>query len=165
MTFGGYDWLVLKTENDKALLITKDIIEQRAYNSKYTSVTWETCDLRAWLNSDFYNKFSDSEKAMIAETRLTNPDNPSYGTDGGNDTDDKVFLLSLDEVNRHFSSDDERMANYGNTWAWWWLRSPGHDDDRAAYVYGDGDVLVYGFDVDSGSGGVRPALWLDISDK
>jgi hypothetical protein len=154
---------VLNNANGKALLLTKDIIEQRAYNSEYTSVTWETCDLRAWLNSDFYNKFSDSEKAMIAETTLSNLDNADYGTSGGNNTDDKVFLLSIDEVRRYFSSDDERVANANDyPWNWWWLRSSGRNAGEAAGVGGDGFVGFGGDDVSIDYGGVRPAIWVDF---
>jgi hypothetical protein len=45
---------------------------------------------------------------------------------------------------------------------WWWLRSPGRYDDYAARVHGDGDVYVYGDRVTLDSGGVRPALWLNL---
>ncbi|MCL1997965.1 MAG: DUF6273 domain-containing protein, partial [Turicibacter sp.] len=45
--------------------------------------------------------------------------------------------------------------------AWWWLRSPGYFTDGAARVFEDGDVYVDGYSV-SASGGVRPALWLNL---
>ncbi|MDR3289497.1 MAG: toll/interleukin-1 receptor domain-containing protein [Peptococcaceae bacterium] len=157
--FGDYSWLMLDNANGKALLITEDIIELRAYNSKKTSTTWETCDLRAWLNGDFYNKFTDSEKAMIAETVLSNPDNAQYGTDGGNDTHDRVFLLSVDEVVQYFSSTNARIAFYDGSTTRWWLRSPGRDGLHAADVYVDGSADEHAL---TNSIGVRPALYINL---
>jgi len=55
-----------------------------------------------------------------------------------------------------------RIANYGGEGAeWWWLRSPGDDSDRAAYVKTAGYVSTIGRFV-SLSGGVRPTLWLNL---
>ena len=99
--FGGFDWRVLDVENNKALLITEKIIEQRAYNVDWTDITWENCTLREYLNGEFLNKLGVA-KSAIADTDNLNSDNPWYGTVGGRATTDKVFLLSLDEVCRYF---------------------------------------------------------------
>jgi hypothetical protein len=116
--FGGYEWQVLAIEGGRALVITKDIIDLRAYNEEYVDTTWETSTLRAWLNADFYkNAFDTGEQAIIADTTVINDDNPDYGTDGGNDTTDKVFLLSIDEAKRYFISDQARIANLNLTQA------------------------------------------------
>ena len=185
--FGGYEWRVLEVRGDRALIISAKLIELRAYNVDYHDVTWESCDLRYYLNGDFYNSFTTAERKRIEETRNTNADNPWYGTSGGRDTDDMVFLLSLDEVVRYFGDsgelrnganrddgyisdqyDSERIAifsGHGNDKAsWWWLRSPGYGSDHAAgvgiigYVFVGGDGLgVHYYD-----GGVRPALWLKL---
>jgi len=52
--FGQWDWRVLAVENGKALLITQDVIELRSYHNEKVDVTWETCELRAYLNGAFY---------------------------------------------------------------------------------------------------------------
>lgn len=111
--FGGYEqdndlsngkepiaWRVLAIVNGKALLLAEKILDCRPYNTKDSGVTWETCTLRAWLNNDFFNDaFNSGEKAKILATRVVNENSPEYyDTDGGNDTDDKVFLLSYSEV-------------------------------------------------------------------
>ncbi len=128
ITFGKYDWIVLDITNDMAFIITEDIIEERAYNEEYEGTTWEDCTLRKYLNGTFYNSFSEEEQLMIAETAVTNPDNSKYGTDGGNDTTDKIFLLSLEEA-EEYMTEDERTAS-----SWWWLRSPGNNQLYAAGV-------------------------------
>ena len=109
--FGKYDWLVLKREKDHMLLLMKDVLEPgEQYHEESRAITWEKCTLRKWLNEDFYNTFTPEEQARILETHLENPDNEEYETKGGNDTDDKVFLLSLDEAEEYMTH-DERNAN------------------------------------------------------
>jgi len=97
--FGGHKWLVLDVQGSNALIISEQILEQRDYHGFY----WEKCSLRSYLNGEYYNnKFTAEEKARIIETRNSNPPNPWYGTTGGAETIDKIFLLSLDEVVKYF---------------------------------------------------------------
>jgi hypothetical protein len=185
--FGKYEWHVLDVREDKALIITEDVVEQRQYHDKYTDITWETCDLRKYLNGEFLGKF-DSER--IATTINKNADNLWYGSNGGDDTQDKIFLLSLEEVDYYFGNsgdytnkrrkdgngksksdgyylsnnyDSSRVAKNGKGEAcWWWLRSPGIHGIRAAGVGGGGRVRVSGSGVSYYYGGVRPALCLAL---
>ncbi|MDR2586789.1 MAG: DUF6273 domain-containing protein [Coriobacteriales bacterium] len=160
--FADIYWWVLDVQDGRALLISQDILEERAYNDKLTEVTWETCSLRAYLNGEFLNiRFSEEEQARIALSTVASKDNPEYETPGGSVTEDKVFLLSIDEAKRYFASDSDRVAKYQGSDSWWWLRSPGDDANRAARVYLDGSVILNGYGVDYGSG-VRPALWLNL---
>ncbi|MCL1909109.1 MAG: DUF6273 domain-containing protein [Holophagaceae bacterium] len=153
LQFGSYKWRVLEVQGNRALMITEDVIEQRKYHGTYTDVTWETCDLRKYLNGDFLQKFSRDDQKLIAETKIQNPDSPEYGTDGGVDTVDKVFLLSIIEA--------EKYSGGGSTSDWWWLRSPGYENTDAALV-GNGYVCVDGCVVNDISGGLRPVLWLNL---
>ena len=162
LQFGNYKWRVLDVQGDKALIITEDVIEQRRYNEKYADVRWETCSLRKYLNGEFYNKFDSVCKGKILPMNVPNPDNPTHGTNGGKNTNDNIFLLNIDEVRKYFSSDSDRVAKFGNTAYWWWLRAPGYYGNHAAYVIGGGYVLVSGRNVYYESGGVRPALWLNL---
>ena len=105
---------------------------------------------------------------------IKNEDNSENGTSGGNDTEDKVFLLSEKEAETLFSNDDERIAKatgyaeksgvYVNEEkaAWWWLRSPGYYSYDAAVVRNDGWVYRDGDNVSDGIDGVRPALHLNL---
>ena len=194
VTFGSYEqdnntsngqedieWIVLATEGDKSLIISKYALDCQQYNTKYTSVTWETCSLRTWLNETFYNSaFSTAEQAQILKTTVTADKNPSYSTSPGNDTKDNVFLLSITEANKYFSSDSERMcvptayaiaqgaytsSSYsvgGKATCWWWLRSPGGNGSGAANVLYDGSVDTYGHNISIGGYCVRPALWINL---
>ena len=171
------EWMVLSVEDGRTLVISRYGLDAKQYNEKRTSVTWETCSLRAWLNGEFYdNAFSSEEKRLIREITLKNPDNAKYRSKGGNDTTDRIFLLSIDEAKQFFAADRARRcwpteyaenngafvaANNGGM-TWWWLRSPGTDDNVAAGVSTGGVVHNDGYDVNSTSGAVRPAFWLDL---
>ena len=162
--FGGIEWIVLDEEGEKTLLLSKDCIEERAYNEKYESVTWETCTLRSFLNDEWFeDTFSDEEKNMVLTTYVENSDNSETETSGGNDTEDKVFLLSIEEVKHYFSSDYKRVAKYHGKTDWWWLRSPGYSDYDAAAVLDGGDVDYGGDSVNCDYNGIRPALWVNLN--
>ncbi|MCL2767349.1 MAG: DUF6273 domain-containing protein, partial [Synergistaceae bacterium] len=100
--FGGYDWRVLDVQDNRALILSDKIIEKRAYHNIGGNIIWEVCDLRSYLNGEFLQKFTAEDQERIVETRINNPDNLWYGVTGGNDTTDKVFLLSLEEADRYF---------------------------------------------------------------
>ena len=169
------EWLVLEVKDGKALVISKYALDCKQYNTSYTDVTWETCTLRKWLNNDFINAaFSADEKAMIPTVTVSADKNPDYNTNPGNATQDQVFLLSITEANKYFSSDSAReckptdyaVASGANSFSGnclWWLRSPGYDRIDAAYVLNDGTIPKYGGIVDADSAAVRPALWIDLS--
>ena len=156
-------WQIFEKHDDGALVISNDSIANTCYHDKDTSVTWETCYIRQWLNNDFYNRaFSDYEKAMIKDTTLTNPNNPIYGTPGGNNTTDKLFLLSIDEAYKYFATDEARLLRNGS---WWWLRTPGATTATAIYVDNyNGELKLNGREFINHSGNsikkgdIRPAL-------
>ncbi len=92
------EWIVFAKDNKKILVVSKYALDCLPYNKRLASVTWENCSLKDWLNNKFYTTaFTEKERAMIKEVNLTNNDNP-YGAEGGNDTKDKIFLLSLDDI-------------------------------------------------------------------
>lgn len=168
ISFGNYKgntgWLVLAKEQGKVLLISKYAIERRPYNAEDTNVTWKTCTLRKWLNETYVQSaFSSEEQAWILSTEIINNRNPKYDTYGGNTTTDKVFLLSIDEVNIYFPSDNARIATFAYRGkCGWWLRSPGDRSTNAACVVENGSVAYNGLYVDRDSTAVRPALWINL---
>ena len=84
------------------LLFSAFGIAARPYHQTSENVTWEACDLRKWLNTEFYNTaFNEDEKSRMLLSHLDNSDNDEYGTSGGNNTDDIVFLLSLKEAQQY----------------------------------------------------------------
>jgi len=185
--FGNYDWLVLDVNDGNALIISNNIIEQREYNVKRKNVTWEKCTLRKYLNGEFLRKFSAADRKKISETLISN-NNTWVSTDGGKDTKDKIFLLSLEEADKYFgnsgdyqnikrinskdeedtkghylsnSHNDSRISKLDNGAFEWWLRSPGGVSDTAAFVERKGFIFFNGCLV-NGKFGVRPALRLKL---
>ncbi len=194
-------WRVLSVVgNDIFLLADKNLDVQR-YNETETEteVPWETCTIRSWLNgygaeenqegkdysdNNFLNNaFSAAEQTAIRTTSVVNNDNQ------WNDTTDKVYLLSTDEVTNPsygFSSysgkyDGSRRAKsteytkelgvgtldyiveYEEN-ALWWLRSSGdiYGYVSAVYCWGDVDTSVH---VDYDYCAVRPVLHLNLSSE
>ena len=170
-------WRVLEVSGGSALIVSEYALDVRAYNKRNESVTWETCTLRKWLNGEFYDTaFNEGEKVRIALTEVENADNPTYGTDGGADTEDHVYLLSLGEAEKYFEDDEDRRAipteyavaknvyvNSDLGTVWWWLRSPGNNHRHAAEVNTGGSLYDFGFSVNYYRRAVRPALRLKIT--
>ena len=175
------EWLVLERDGNKILVISRYALDVQPYNTEYEDITWETCTLRTWLNDTFLNEaFSEAEQSIVQTSEVSAGRNPKYSTDLGNDTEDRIFLLSINEANTYFASDEASMcvptayaiANGaltsiynvdGEATCWWWLRSPGIDQNFAALVYCDGGVFSYGDRVDlDGLVCVRPALWINL---
>ena len=168
-------WIVLQAENKEAFLLSDVILDKQAYNTDFEYITWEESSLRAWLNEKFINRaFSDEEKGKINITEIVNQDNPKYGSEDGRNTSDKIFLLSLSEVSGKkdgkkygFLNDDTRRC-YTNSFsnmqaASWWLRSSGDNNGAAIDVDAIwGWIVGYG-NLISDTGGVRPALHLNLS--
>jgi len=169
------EWLVLDKQGDSLLLISRYLIDYQPYNKKDERMTWETCTLRSWLNDNFkYNTFSSAEQRMILKTTVTADKNPEWDTKPGRDTEDWIFLLSIDEAYMYFATDADRMCEpteytlsrgartYGGTTSFWWLRSPGNTQRRGADVGNDGSIGGVGDDCTRGIC-ARPAMWIDLT--
>lgn len=190
ITFGNYEqdnktangkeeieWKVLdKDENGKMFVISRYALDCRHYHSKIEQVTWEASDIRHWLNNDFYSTaFTKSERAKIKTTTLENRDSADFGTDGGNNTKDKIFLLSIDEASTYLPTPLERVClatKYAESQGSqlesltrscrWWLRSPGTTQHTAASVKIDGFILNMGAPVGVEKRSIRPAMWVEL---
>jgi hypothetical protein len=176
INFGEYEWRVLHIQNDRALIVTERVIDHRSYHDAYKEITWADCAIRKYLNGEFYDTFSADEKSKMVSVTNKNFDNQWYGTKGGEDTIDKIFLLSLDEVCTYFGNslshlchkrekqkywfsrkdenNSKRLARVlgKETHWWWWLRSPGRNNVKAAYVHGtDGNIGIQGNNILKGN--------------
>lgn len=203
---GGYNtdpikWRVLENADGQLFLLSDQNLDVFQYHTDNESVTWETSTMRSWLNgydashntggdsgidytSDNFigTAFSAKEQAAIADTEVFNDDNPTYGTEGGNNTTDQIFLLSIAEAQNssYFADNSSRIATntayvagggkLGSSYMngvgeadYWWLRSPGDLDHRAAGVSVDGGVGRYGHSVRIAYNAVRPAFNLDLT--
>lgn len=182
------EWMILDHNGQRALVVSEYGLDAQPYNITGDAATWETCTLRTWLNGTFYNKaFSSAEQTAILTTNVDNSKKQCYGgwdTSGGNDTQDKVFLLSYAEANKYFGVTYDNSNNMKSRVAptayaiaqgayidsddkadddndiGWWLRSPGTYQECAAHVNADG--FHFNYNVANDSGSVRPALWVNL---
>ena len=170
LSFGCYDWRVLDIQGESALIITEEIIEQRPYHNVLMPITWAECDMRKYLNGEFYNKFTDEEKSRIITVTNKTPDNPWFGTRGGDDTEDNIFNLTIEDVvckyfgdssallfnrgknqiywfQRKDINNSKRKATYKGNPAQWHLRTPGRYQYRITNVGGCGSAHITGNEV------------------
>lgn len=164
-------WRVIKCENGEALLLSDIVLDKQKYNKRLKKVTWEKSTLRKWLNKKFMNRaFSSSEQEAIRTTKVINEDNYYYKTDGGNDTLDKIYLLSLSETDeeKEYGFTDSygmtiKYSNYADLddYQYWWLRTPGEKNISAAAVDMSGKAYVGGGESDMELG-IRPVLHLNL---
>ena len=111
---------------------------------------------------------------MIVDGIVTADKNPKYGANPGNDTTDKIFLLSITEAEKYFSSNSKRVCKptayaeangvyiSNDSSCWWWLRSPGVLPNSAADVADGGSIYYVGNYANDVNICVRPAMWISI---
>lgn len=197
-------WRILSVnkENDDLFLLADQNLDCKPYHETNSEVTWESCTLRSWLNgydaSENSNRkdytsnnfidsaFDSSEQSAIKQTTVVNAGDSYYETEGGNNTSDKVYLLSVSEAsNAAYGFDEEsRMdsktrkakntayAEFRGAYTYtysddsgngsWWLRSPG-DSGNAVRISSDGYCNIYGGEVCESDNAVRPVLHVSLS--
>ena len=197
VTFGRYEqdnkmgngpedieWTVLGERDGAKLLLAREGLMPMAFSKEDSEATWSTSTVRGWLNNGFYAvAFNADERGRILLSHLENADNPEFGTDGGEDTDDRVFLLSIDELNEYLPVQEERVAeptafakakgafvsDINQRIIWWMLRSPGKDLSHSAIVnswgfsggvYPNLEVPYEGEQINVADDCVRPAIWV-----
>lgn len=187
------EWLVLDIQEGKALLISKDVLYlQSYYDSRYVKGdlpkgwpggnAYEFSTIRSYLNEGFLDyAFSPKEQRLIDWDEVEPHENPEYATSQGRRFYDKVFLLSVEEANKYFSTDAQRQVkvcpdiivdsnvrfhysqtidNDNNTT--WWLRTMGENIGSPVYVDFSGDIVERGM-MDYKSHGIRPAMWVFLN--
>jgi len=176
IVFDKYNWNILDIKNNAALIITEGIIEHRRYHDAYEEITWAECSLRKYLNGEFYDRFSAVDQSRIIPVINKNLDNQWYGSRGGEDTEDRIFLLSLEEVScKYFGDSSSKLYNPGKNqrywferkdknnskrisvnnkeewYYWWWLRSPGRVNKKAVYMFPNGNIGIQGNNIFKGN--------------
>lgn len=177
------EWIVLEIKENKALLISKTCLDYMQFDNEDNEEdsTWAESDIREMLNSDFIrHAFSADELAMICETTIQTPANDISGFTGGDDTLDRVFVLSAEEAKTYFkSASDLRAARtsyaetrqtaymksalgsnyYGSApQTSWWLRSSYSSWEKYQVAY-DGTIAV---SHKRNAAFVRPCIWIDL---
>ena len=170
-------WIVLAISGSKKLVISQNSLFEKHYHDPTTEdSTWETCELRKYLNGSFYNStFNSEEKNIIIKSFVSAEENPQYpkgyfmgnkytGSSAGNNTNDYVFIISVSEAEKYFYNDNDRKcALIGNSNpSSWWLRNGGQTQISATTVSRDGSILLMGLTKSSDNIAVRPAMWLEV---
>lgn len=102
-TLNGF--LEVEPGTNQALLISKYCLDVVPFYAGDGYGTWENSNLRRWLNINFISTAFDQEKrSSIQNRKITNPRNADFGTDSGNDIDDWVFVLRVEEIVYYFPS-------------------------------------------------------------
>jgi len=183
------EWIVLRKEGGKYLVISKYILEMLDY-SDGQGHTWGKSSLRQWLNQDFMDTaFSTEHKQMVADSILREYNSSYYSETKRGweyvETTDRVFVLSATEIEDYRISSligsaevTKRVLNrltgmeLGEDGRYaWWLRSdnkagvviPGHIPTlpkEAGMVYYRGSERSH-INIYNPSG-VRPAMWINF---
>lgn len=201
-------WRIIGLEEGKAMLMADRLLDCQPYNTEDCPVSWEKSSLRSWLNGlcasentagidysgrGFLDKaFSDDEQQAVLLTDVENSRNSRYGTDGGADTEDYVFLLSNEEV---FGTDiaarngfyqkngkDDPAKRFRSTMyakcrgAWWssvngyrgnsfwFMRTNGYTPQSVTYICDFGYIYQRGTISTCEDAGILPALWISLAD-
>lgn len=174
------EWYVLDITGDKALLLSVFVLDCLPYHDSAVDITWADCSLRTYLNGTFYEEtFSDAEKKKIEPYENENTGNTLLEIDGGENTQDNVFLLSQEQADVYFNEEQEQWfyerAEATQTaveagvyvsedgYSPWWLRGPGNETYSAKFVEPDGSIYTSGAEVDIDYRyGIRPAVCINI---
>lgn len=158
------EWTILEKDNDKALVLSKYCLDSQPFSNIVTDDNWEKSSLRKWLNGDFYD-------CAFSEENEKNSVILSIESEALND---KIFLLSEDEVYRYLPIESDRVGyvtSYATTKGvqlkenrscWWWLRDSDGTSLHAKVVSFDGKISENGLFVTDNDNAVRPAMWIDL---
>ena len=182
-------WRILDVQSDKVLLISECVLGYEEYKKKFVmedstvideldSDVWEESWIRNWLNNQFIDMtFNEDEKSIIQTSIIKNQ--CTIKGKGGNDTEDSVFLLSEEEVEKYFGSKEERITedyrgdDYNENEIYapeWMLRTPvkyknhlGKTKGKMFVVYGGKIWLKSYHGCSMTDFGIRPALWVSCN--
>ena len=204
--FSPIRWRVLDIRDGKALLLADRMPDCVPFNCADEEVCWEDCTLRSWLNgygtdanrqgidytgAGFIDRaFTPEEQGAIVPFPCVNRENRDYGTPGGKDTEDRLFILSNGEVfedevsgrygfnpGRGFNDPAKRFTStlyakcMGAWWSpvedyagnsFWFMRTSGYTARSVTYVCDFGYIYSKGTLVTCSDAGVLPAMWVDL---
>lgn len=122
-------WRVLQNSGNELFMLSEYILDCKQYHREHKDITWGDCDLRKWLNDEFYNiAFTAAEQAFIKTTHCTD------NGEGIPETGDKIFLVSVPEVKSLTPAHDANTAIRRRTIGTEFARTKKPDGCRL-YVY------------------------------
>lgn len=167
-------WRVLSVDGDDAFLLADQNLYDYFYDNNVRSdITWETSTLRSWLNNSFYNyAFFAFEREAITSTLVKSEDNAQWCTGKGNDTNDKIYILSFDDVtnplygfNGGYKASETRISKLTDMTGAsirWLLRTQGSTTWFIMCVDNTGEIKMGGT-VPATPSGIRPCMHIDLS--
>lgn len=161
----GYDGSGVASTTENMTLLAASTMGVAKFDSDGASNEYATSDLKTAIDA-LAEKLTTEENAAVNERTLISGSYNGVNTDcvAGEQVDNAVFWpLSTAEANM-VSNDIRVLSTEHQNWAmyYWWLRSPGSNDNNAAVVIGDGYVDGIGYNVNK-EFGVRPAFNLDLN--
>jgi len=201
-------WQVVNIDSKgNPLLLSKHVITLKAFDTidnwrsdSPTKNVWENSTLRQWLNTsgaittwknpspsaeNIQNGFNpyDQEKGFLSPEHFTPLESSAmmWTKLSGDNTTDKMFILSLSEIKEYLKSKDKRVFakptveavnNSTTDYSWitsshdikYWLRSVNILDDMDIVDSDNmGNMPFYSAISNYGDIGVRPAFYLDLS--
>ncbi len=167
---GPVEWIILKEENGRKLLLSKYIIDAVDYHEAGKTGSWKECSLRRWLNTEFtVQVFSKEEKDCLIESERAETRNFFYNTEDSDLCRDKVFLLSVEEVKSLLNTCQTvapvtpyalEKGVFANNYGLWWIRTPGDKYGMQAYINTVGKTAYDGCYQQRREVGLRPAIWV-----
>jgi len=134
ITFGGQKWRVLDVQGLRAFIVSEQIVQKRPYHSFYADISWEKSSIRYYLHNDYLNTaFTPKEQKRITYSKNITRNNTWYSTYSGNDTYDKIVLLTINDVVKYFGDSGDLKAHKA-----WYV-----DGEQSAFK--DGDMLSIGY--------------------
>ena len=170
------EWLVLDKQNGRLLVISKYVLDCQKYWYGLKSITWAESSLRTWLNEEFFNQaFTEEEQKKIPTVTVSADWNPQYESskyaNPGNATQDKVYVLSVKEVQKYFGEKNSwtsESTNYAmargmkSNYCAWWTRTPGDGSLYVSLVSNDLGIFYSGHYPNYEGIGVRPVIWITV---
>lgn len=164
------EWIIVQKDGSKALLVSKKALEA----APFAGTKWSASVLRYWLNTTFMeNAFSKNDKNFLIKQITTTVYQDAEGKESIDIAEDNVFVLSENEMNRFFTTDEQRCAmatdylktkgiyvNDANSMVHYWLRSVS-PDGKIKYVNGGGAINHDGRK-STEIIAVRPAVWVEF---
>lgn len=192
-------WLVLARQGRRLLLVSRRCLDWEFFDGSgplfapCPAAAWQSSYAREYLNGDCFSQwFSPAQQAIIPTVQLSTPANPLTGGPAGPETQDRLFLLSWQELAALQPGRPECVSPQEGLWRlaapwlpasllmadrdWpeeqriqlyrhpccWWLRTGGLEEGDMAVVEANGLVNLAGRDAGCDEVGLRPALWLDL---
>lgn len=170
------EWIVLKQEDNKMLLLSKYGIDLRRYHEDGNETSWEMSGLRRWLNDTFIeDAFDEAEKARICSEITNTTTNLFYNTGNEAVSIDKIFILGAEEIKEYltskelcvckptpYSKEKGVFINPTNGGGLWWIRTPGEKSSLQSFVNVAGEISYAGCYYQRGEIAVRPAMWVTV---